>query len=67
MADQVRWFDPVGQCRCGKVATGVLRARDNGSFGPYCRPCADKRLKAAEQERARESGVLVVGGKHGRR
>lgn len=50
--DPVRWFDGLGSCRCGKPATGKLRGPRNESYGNYCRPCAEKRLKRAEQERA---------------
>lgn len=49
--DQAQWFEGLGNCRCGKLATGVLRGTRNESYGPYCRRCADKRIKAAERER----------------
>lgn len=53
MVDDVRWFDALGTCRCGKPATGKLMGSRNQSFGPYCKPCADKRLKATAKERER--------------
>jgi hypothetical protein len=54
MADQVRWFDALGSCICGKPATGVLRGPRNESYGAHCRRCAEARLKKAERERDRE-------------
>ena len=54
IADQVRWYDALGQCRCGKAATGVLRGPRNESFGNYCERCANTRLRKAELERAAE-------------
>jgi hypothetical protein len=56
MTDQAQWFDGLGNCRCGKPATGVLRGTRNESYGPYCRRCAEKRIKAAEK--ARREAVL---------
>lgn len=50
--DPSTWFDPLGQCRCGKPATGILRGDSNQSMGVYCSPCANARLKKAKQERA---------------
>ncbi len=50
--DDVRWFDALGQCRkCPKPATGKLMGSRNESYGAYCKPCADKRLARAKQER----------------
>lgn len=54
MADDVRWFDALGTCRCGKPATGKLMGSRNESYGAYCGKCAEKRLKAAQKERERE-------------
>lgn len=54
-ADQVRWFEDLGRCVCGKPATGVLRGPRNESYGTHCRPCAEKRIKKAEREREREA------------
>lgn len=51
MTDPARWFDCVGNCRCGKRATGILRGTRNESLGPYCERCAEKRIKKAEAER----------------
>ena len=56
--DPSTWFDPVGTCRCGKPATGFLRGDRNQSMGPYCRKCADKRIKDANK--ARENVKLAV-------
>jgi hypothetical protein len=51
--DQVRWFEALGRCcGCKKPATGKLRGPLNESYGAYCRPCAERRLKKAEKERA---------------
>lgn len=50
--DQVRWFQSLGDCRCGKPATGTLMGPRNESYGVSCRPCAERRLKRAEQEQA---------------
>ena len=49
--DQPRWFDALGTCRCGKPATGKLMGPRNESYGASCKPCADKRLARAKQER----------------
>jgi hypothetical protein len=51
MPDQVRWFDALGTCRCGKPATGTLRGPQNESYGPSCKRCAETRIKKAEKER----------------
>lgn len=53
LPDQVRWFDALGTCACGKPATGVLRGPRNDNYGASCKRCADKRLKQAEAERKR--------------
>jgi hypothetical protein len=50
--DPASWFERTeSKCRCGKRATGILRGVRNESFGPYCEPCANKRIKAAQRER----------------
>jgi hypothetical protein len=52
MSNDARWFDALGACRrCGKPATGVLRGPKNQSFGPYCRCCAESRIRSAERDR----------------
>ncbi len=58
LPDEVRWFDPVGQCKgqlkgggCDKPATGVLRGPRNESYGPYCKKHAEQRLADAKKER----------------
>jgi hypothetical protein len=48
---EVRWFDAVGTCRCGKPAHGLLRGPGNASYGAACAPCAKKALDAAERKR----------------
>ena len=50
--DDVRWFDALGRCQCGRPATGVLRGSRNESFGPSCERCANARLKRADKARA---------------
>ena len=50
-SDPAQWFDNLGTCRCGKKATGILRGTRNESMGPYCQPCADKRIRKAQRER----------------
>lgn len=50
--DQVRWFDELGGCReCSKPAIGKLMGPQNESHGPYCKKCAEKRLRAAKTDR----------------
>jgi hypothetical protein len=49
--DQVRWFDALGACRCGKPATGKLMGPRNESYGTSCGMCASKRLARAMAER----------------
>lgn len=51
---RLRWFEEYSSCRqCGKRADGILRGENNDSYGPHCRKCADKRLRASERERAK--------------
>ena len=57
MADDVRWFDEIGRCGCGKPATGKLMGSRNESYGAYCASCASKRLAAAKKEREREKAA----------
>ena len=61
MADQVRWFENLGTCRCGKPATGTLRGPMNESYGAYCARCAYARLKRAERERERARHIHRAG------
>jgi hypothetical protein len=51
--DEVRWFENLGTCRCGKPATGTLRGPRNESYGTSCEKCAIARIKKAERERAK--------------
>lgn len=47
-----QWFERTeAKCRCGKRATGILRGRQNQSFGPHCEKCANKRIAAAKRVR----------------
>jgi hypothetical protein len=50
--DQVRWFEHLGTCSCGKPATGTMRGSGNESYGTYCERCAIKRLTRAVHQRA---------------
>jgi hypothetical protein len=56
-ADDVRWFDALGECRCGcgKPGTGILRGSRNDSYGAYTSKCAEKRLTKARKEREAEN------------
>lgn len=58
MADQVRWFEALGQCACGKPATGTLRGPSNESYGIACSKCGEARVRRAERERARVDSTL---------
>lgn len=62
MADEtpnLRWFEPLGRCRCGKPGTGILRGERNESYGAHCQKCADKRLKASKRVRAATHPVNI--------
>lgn len=49
---ELRWFEDTDRkCSCGKRATGVLRGSRNESYGPHCKSCANRRLKASQRER----------------
>lgn len=49
----LRWFEETDRkCSCGKRATGILRGERNESYGPHCKRCAEKRLRASEKVRA---------------
>lgn len=50
--DPVRWFEPFGQCGCGKPAVGTWRGPQNESYGMACRKCGYARVRKAERERA---------------
>jgi hypothetical protein len=50
-APELRWFERLPKCKCGKTATGILRGTRNESYGHHCDKCADKRLKASAKER----------------
>lgn len=49
---ELRWFDPLGKCQCGKPSTGILRGTGNDSYGPHCARCATKRLDESARVRA---------------
>jgi hypothetical protein len=40
-----KWFERYANCPCGKRPDGVLRGLMNESFGPYCRKCAERRIR----------------------
>lgn len=50
---EVRWFDHLGTCQCGKPAIGILRGSRNEDRGKACMRCAERRL--AESDRARHA------------
>lgn len=52
----LRWFEETDRkcSACGKRATGILRGVRNESYGPHCKRCAERRLKASEKVRAGE-------------
>lgn len=56
---ELRWFEPTNRScdQCGNPASGILRGSRNESFGPHCKSCANKRLKASE--RARQQAALA--------
>lgn len=48
----LRWFEEYSSCcQCGKRADGILRGVSNDSYGPHCKKCAARRLKASAMER----------------
>lgn len=53
----LRWLDSDYNrtCNCGKRADGNLRGSRNESYGPHCKRCAARRLKASEKVRKKES------------
>lgn len=59
-----QWFERTEtKCRCGKRATGILRGRQNQSYGPHCEKCANKRIAAAKRVRemlAKEAGEIIA-------
>jgi hypothetical protein len=58
ISDQVRWFDALGVCACGKPATGTLRGPRNESYGVSCSKCAERRLNKALKEREKEERLI---------
>ena len=55
---ELRWFEALPKCRCGKPSTGILRGSRNESYGYHCTECADKRLKASQRERSEKKEAL---------
>ncbi len=53
MSDPAQWFERLGNCPCGKRATGTLRGTRNESLNVYCGSCANKRIKKAQKDRDR--------------
>lgn len=50
----LRWLESTRNkcCHCGvRWAVGILRGVRNESYGPHCKSCANKRLRASEQVR----------------
>ena len=48
----LRWFEEWGRCsQCRAKADGLLRGTCNESYGPHCKRCAERRLKASAIER----------------
>lgn len=54
MTSLAKWFAPTGLCQCGKPATGRLMSNRNADLGPYCAPCATRRITQAEKARENE-------------
>lgn len=50
----LRWFEAFARCPCGKPSAGILRGVGNESYGPHCRKCAERRLRASELVRKKE-------------
>lgn len=48
---ELRWFEAVPKCTCGRLAEGKLMGAKNQSYGWHCRRCAGLRLKASEKAR----------------
>lgn len=44
----IQYFRKLGNCRCGKPATGWLIGPRNDVYGVACEPCSRKALKAAQ-------------------
>lgn len=45
------WYKEFGTCIvCGKQATVTLYNSTNSSMGPYCKRCAEKRIKADQSK-----------------
>lgn len=60
MPDEVpnlSWFDETDRTcsQCQKRANGILRGSRNESYGPHCRRCAERRLRASQK--VREKGA----------
>lgn len=55
MTDQVRWFEALGKCGCGKQAVGAWRGPRNESYGIACLKCGNARVIRAEREREIEA------------
>jgi hypothetical protein len=63
-ATEIRWFEKLPRCGCGKTATGILRGTQNQSFGHHCDGCATKRLKASAKERESLAKLLAEPSSH---
>lgn len=49
--DGVRWFDGLGNCRCGKPANGWLMSTRNERMAVVCRACGEKAVRGKSYER----------------
>ena len=49
---ELRWFEDLPRCGCGRPSAGILRGSRNESYGHHCKRCAEKRLRASERARA---------------
>lgn len=47
----LRWFEAIPKCACGKLAQGKLMGQQNESYGWHCQRCADRRLRASAKAR----------------
>lgn len=59
MYDAAKWFDSLGECRCGRPATGILRGARNEHMGFFCVRCASRRLAKDEREREDEMAAAL--------
>lgn len=58
--DPVTHWHAYPSSRCGGRAYGDLLGPGNTNYGPYCKACGERRLKAAERARMMESNHRVA-------